>query len=110
MKTIGPVTFMIGLGQAIFQFYLLFTGGYWSRFTIADFLAEFGYYRGYGMTWWDGVCSLVLGLEFSLTLLFLGTLLVVSGPIWQVFQAWHADKLVLEATRRPHPLLERRMH
>lgn len=105
MKTVGATTFMIGFGQAMFQFYLLFTAGYWSRFTIADLLAEFGIYRAYGVTWWDRLVNAISGFEFSFTLLFVGTLMVVSGPLWNAFQAWQASRLIKGASRRrvSHP-------
>ena len=110
MKTFGATMFMIGLGQALFQLYLLLTGGYWSRFTIADFLAEIGIFSGYGYTWWEQLIQRLLGMEFSLSLLALGVLIIVSGPAAHLFRTWHAERLVIQAAARAGFLHQRRMH
>lgn len=110
MNTFGATTFMIGLGQAMFQFYLLLTGGYWSRFTIGDFMAEFGVYGGYGYTFWEYLGQRLFGLEFSFAVMALGLMMVVSGPLGRVFQAWHAERLIQQAADRPTYLHQRRLH
>lgn len=111
MKTFGATTFMIGLGQAMFQFYLLLTGGYWSRFTIADFMTEIGIYSGYGYAWWEQLAQRLLGLEFSFALMTLGVMVVMGGPVGRLFQAWHAERLIQQtADHRPTFLHGRRLH
>lgn len=103
MRTLGAMMFMIGLGQAMFQYYLLLTGSYWSRFTVGDFLAELGWHAGYGGGWWGRVTDLMLGFEFSFTLLLLGTVMLVACPLYLAFQDWHAQRLIAASSRRPLP-------
>jgi hypothetical protein len=108
MKTFGATVFMIGLGQFMFQLFLQLTGGYWSRFTVGDFLAEFGIYAGYGYNLWDRTWQAAFRAEFSLVLMAIGVVLVLAVPAWRIYQAWHAERLILAANTRPSYLQQRR--
>lgn len=97
MRTVGATMFMVGLGQVMFQLYLLYTAGYWSAFTLADFFGR----SSFGYDWYGRLMESVMRAEFSLTMLLVGGLLVLSGPAGQAFRSWHAHRMVEEARRRP---------
>lgn len=97
MRTIGATLFMVGLGQAMFQFYLLYTAGYWSAFSLGDFLGR--HYYGYG--WFAQLTERLLAAEFSLTLLAAGSLLALAGPVGNALRAWHAHRMIHQVRRTP---------
>jgi len=97
MRTAGATMFMVGLGQVMFQLYLLFTAGYWSSYTLGDFFGQ----TAFGYDWTARLAESLMSAEFSLTLLAIGSLLFLIGPIVHAFQAWHAERAVEEVRRRP---------
>ena len=110
MNTFGTTTFMIGLGQAMFQVYMLLTGSYWPKFTVGDFMIEFGSYGDYGYTLWGQMVQRLFGMELSFTLMALGVMVVLSGPVAQVVRTWQEHRVIRQSSHRPSYLPQRRMH
>lgn len=101
MRNVSGLILMLGLGQAIFQGYLLFTNGYWSPFVISDFLAELGMSVGYVSNQTARLAAdWVLRQELSFSLLALGAAGSLWQPLVQIYDNCQAARTIEQARKR----------
>lgn len=102
MLNAAGLALMVGLGQLVFQAYLLAENGYWSHFTIGDLLADLGLVPVYiPVMWGERLVEWLLGRELSLTLMACGGTIILWRPLSRALDASRIGR-ELRQLRREH--------
>ncbi len=105
MVNAAGLALMIGVGQVVFQAYLLVENGYWSHFTIGDLLADLGLVPRYiPVMWGERLVEWLLDRELSFALMACGGTLILWRPLGRALDASRAGR-DLRQLRREHAMV-----